>query len=239
MTKWHALWVPACLAALTCALVLLYLLVHRIDYLHPGLLRPEIIDFVDLNKEANLPTWFSALLWQLAAFLAFSVAQMHRENGLPNVCYWIGMVPLFLFLSLDESATIHEIIGATVYRHIELPKIIEYTYAWVFVGIGIVVVVGALYFRFLLRLRPIIAFLFVVSAAMFVVGAAGVESIGAALEQGQFERFPLGLNWAEMIMLEEAMEMLGVILLVHTLLRVLALGSSPYTRRHSSAVLLE
>ena len=69
--------------------------------LYPTLVNPDLFRFVNLTEEANLPTWFSALLWQVAALLAFFIANRHRTGGWPHRAYWIGMVPLFLFLSLD------------------------------------------------------------------------------------------------------------------------------------------
>lgn len=228
VTRWHAVWVPAALATFAFGLAALYLGVRRIDYKFPGLVREEFIDFVNLTGEANLPTWYSALLWQLAALLAFSVAQKHRAAGLPHVAYWIGMVPLFLFLSLDEAGKVHENVGDLIARRADLPDVFNYTFAWVLFGVGLVAAVGAVYLRLLLKLRPMLALLIVASAAIFIFASVGVESVSAAVWNGKLDKFPFGLTWGRMVALEETSEMLGVILLVHAQLRVLALEGSPY-----------
>ncbi len=228
VAPWHVIWAPAFLAAIALGLAVLYLGVRRIDHHYPDLVRPEFLSFVNLTGEANLPTWFSALLWQIAALLAFSIAQAHREKNLPNVGYWIGMVPLFLFLSLDEAAMIHENVGDMIARRAELPDVFNYTFAWVLFGVGLVAVVGLIYLRFLLRLQRALAVLFVASAAIFVFASVGVESVSASVWNGKLDQFPFGLTWGRMVVLEETLEKLGVILLLYTLLRVLALEASPY-----------
>jgi hypothetical protein len=189
----------------------------------------EIARLFDLNEEANIPTWFSSSLWLLAAFVALAIFQTHRDRGFPNGGFWLGMVPLFLFLSTDEAAELHELVGRLLGQPLEESAVLKFTYAWVFFGLGLLLLVGLLYLRFLFRLERHIRVLIVLSALVFVTGAVAVESVGAAVDMGTLANFPLGQSWRRMIILEELLEMMGVILLVHTLLRVIALDHAPYT----------
>ena len=188
----------------------------------------EIARLFDLNEEASIPTWFSSSLWLAAAFLALAIFQTHRDRSFPNGGYWLGMVPLFLFLSADEAAQLHELAGRLLGRPLEGSTALKFTYAWVFFGLGLLLFVGLLYLRFLFRLERHIRVLFVLSALVFVTGAIAVESVGAAVDTGTLADFPLGQSWRRMIILEELFEMMGVILLIHTLLRVIALEHAPY-----------
>ncbi len=194
VAPWHVVWAPVFLAAVAIALAALYLAVRKVDYHYPDLIRPEFISFVNLTGEANLPTWFSALLWQTAALLAFSIAQAHREKKLPNVGYWFGMVPLFLFLSLDEAAMVHENVGDLIARRAALPDVFNYTFAWVLFGVGLVAVVGLIYLRFLLRLQRVLALLFVSSAAVFVFASVGIEFGQRLCLERQARPLPSGLD---------------------------------------------
>ena len=70
------------------------------------------------------------------------------------------------------------------------------------------------------------------AAGIFVSGAVGVEMMGAAYDYaGQVPgTFPLGLNWRRANALEEGLEMLGVILLIHVMLRFATDAGSPFHR---------
>jgi len=230
-TARHAVLIPAVLALCALGLAAIYLVLGRLDHLHPGLVHPDIFRFVNLTEEANLPTWFSALLWQIAALLAFLIAGRHRTSGWPHRFYWIGMVALFLFLSLDEAGKVHETIGDMISRRSESTGWREYTYSWVLFGVAFVTLVGLAYTRLLVRLRRPLAILFILSAAVFLLGAVVVESISAAAHKGSIDHLPFGQSWARMIAWEETLEMLGAILLIHTLLRILASDASPYRVR--------
>ena len=231
VTSRHAVLFPAFLAICALGMAALYLALGKLDHLRPGLVNPDLFRFVNLTEEANLPTWFSALLWQVAAMLAFFIANRHRTGGWPHRAYWIGMVPLFLFLSLDEAGKVHESIGDVIGRNSESTGWREYTYSWVLFGMALVTLVGVAYTRLLVRLRRPFALLLILSAAVFLLGAVVVESISASAHKGTIDRLPFGQTFARMIAWEETLEKLGAILLIHTLLRVLALDAPPYLAR--------
>lgn len=136
------------------------------------------------------------------------------------------MVPLFLFLSLDETVGVHEKIGGAIQSHFVFTGYLFY--AWVIFGIALFMCVGGLYFRLLWVLRYTFSALFVASAGLFASGALVVEMIGAAVDSGALRAFPLGQTWTQMIAYEEVLEMAGIILLIHTILRILELKEAPY-----------
>ena len=67
--------------------------------------------FLDLGKEGNLPTWYSSIQWFCVAILLGIFA--HRNFSLSQRKSWLLLtLPLlFLVLSLDEVAQIHEWLG--------------------------------------------------------------------------------------------------------------------------------
>lgn len=221
----HPVWVPVALAAMALSLSAAYALTVK----GAAFWGPDVARMFDLNEEANVPTWFTSSLWLIAALLAFAIFRVHRDRGYPNAAYWIGMAPLFLFLSIDEAGKIHETIGSALGRHLKGFAILDYTFAWVFFGLALLFSVGLIYLRFLLRLERRARTLFFISAGLYVTGAVIIESIDAAVGSGTIEAFPWGQTWHRMILYEELLEMIGVILLIHALLRVLALEKPPYT----------
>jgi len=216
-----AILVPAALAAVALALVFLYWLSGR-----PG--SPLDPAPFDLNAEMNLPALFSVALWIGAALVALACGRRSRAEGWRLGGYWRIMAALFLYLGIDEALMIHERSGALVSRMHEFQG--AFFYAWVVAGLVFLAVVGLVFLRFLAALRPANLVLLILAAVVFVTGAVGFEMTGAVFESGGEEpgTFPLGLTWRKAIALEEGFEMLGVILLIHFLLRVLTDPRPPF-----------
>jgi hypothetical protein len=69
-------------------------------------------ELLNLNGEANLPTWFSSMQWFYAAVLFghFSYRNFKRNDVRT---WWLALLALmFLMLSLDEVAQVHEWLGS-------------------------------------------------------------------------------------------------------------------------------
>lgn len=84
-------------------LALAFVIDYWIDHSHH-----RLTNFLHLSQEANLPTWYSSVQWfAVAALLGlFAARQMSR---LARPSWVLAAFPLlFLMLSLDEVASIHE-----------------------------------------------------------------------------------------------------------------------------------
>jgi len=216
-----AVLVPAALLAAALGLVALYWLS----------LRPSApIDPApfDLNAEGNIPALFSAGLWLGASALALVCMRRSRAEGWPLGGYWPLMAVLFLYLAIDETVMIHERISTVLSGMYAFSG--AFLYAWVIAGLAFLGLVGLVFLRFLAALRPVNLALLVLAAGIFVSGAVGVEMMGAAYDSGGEVpgTFALGLNWRRAIALEEGLEMLGVILLIHVMLRFATDAGSPF-----------
>jgi hypothetical protein len=97
--------------------------------------------------------------------------------------HWGVLSIIFLYLSLDEVATIHEALGAALERLLRHTTGFEadgaISYFWVVPGIAFVLVVALAYVRFLLHLPRTTRRLFLFAGAVFVLGALGVEMLTA------------------------------------------------------------
>ena len=205
-----------------------HVITHKAANAQPNQLSGGLVWLFDMNGEANVPALFSSGLWLLAAVLALAVGSSVRGYGNDRTAAWTGMAFLFVFLALDEAVQVHERVGAVIDGRASLSGFFHY--GWVFAGIGFLLTMGLVFLPLLLRLRPMFALLLVLSGAIFVSGALGIEMLGAAVESGSMTSFPLRLNWTRAIVLEEALEMTGVVLLIYTLLRMLSAEGPPYRR---------
>ena len=136
--------------------------------------------------------------------LLFLISSRKKAEQDPWTKYWFGLALGFGFLSLDEIAGFHETLNGMI------------DYSWAIPGGIVSVLVGLLYLRFLWNLPAKIRWLFVISGAIFVGGAVGVEiSTDWYAEEDLLNTLAYNL-WNTV---EEGMEMAGVVLFIHALLK--------------------
>lgn len=174
------------------ALDLVLGLTYLIDALlaHPF---PRFSRFVDLDGEANLPTWFSSMqLFCIAALLwVFATRAIRRSS---RTSWLLGLLPaVFLLFSLDEVAQLHESMGGLLDRLVlvmpralsPLPKTGVF---FLFFGIPFTIAFAIL----IIALRPYLrrsrgAFAKIASgSAVMLVAAVGIEALSNLAVDGTF-----------------------------------------------------
>jgi len=180
----------------------------------PGSLIAILEGLTNSNFEANLPTWYATILLLSCALLLTVIAAAKRMNRDPYRWHWIGLAIIFLYLSIDEAAVIHEELTDPLRTALNVTNYLHF--AWMLVGIPLVLVVIVLYFRFLKHLPAHIRNLFLLAGFCYTFGALFIEAISANQwylnEGGTFLYMTIGTT-------EEFFEMLGAIVLIHTLLQ--------------------
>lgn len=133
---------------------------------------------LNVRHEGSIPTLFSSSLLATASVLVFIVAAMERRLGHRDVTYWRGLGVAFAYLAVDETAQLHETLN---HFHLSTNGIFAIfdRFPWVWFYTPLAVLFAVLYSRFLLRLPRREALVFIVSGALFVGGAIGIEEIGA------------------------------------------------------------
>jgi len=185
------------------------------------------VKLFDLNTEGNFPTLFSTLLLGFAALLLFLIFVKKRLLKEADKNYWIFLSAVFLFLALDESLQIHEkvtniinLIGTDkeVSLISERPGFLKYV--WVVPYFLCVVGVFIVLYQFLWRLPSVTRNLFLMGGIIFCCGAVGLEFL-----QGHYDTL-MGQNNYTVVLytIEEAMEMIGVIIFIYALLRYLSIN---------------
>jgi hypothetical protein len=178
-----------------------------------------LVHLFDLDEEQNAPTYFSTFLMLLSSCLSFLIGAAERNRRGGDYRYWIGLGLICLFISFDELCAVHELIVNPLvrpYPGATAPQQPFYV-SWMIPYSIVVIVVGFLYVRFLLRLPARIRHLVLASGFLFVAGAMVAELfVGYHLEYDT--------NWSKdliyrlIVACAETLEMLGSLVLVYALM---------------------
>ena len=162
------------------------------------------ISFFDLDEEESLGTWFSTgILFFAGLFSLFHARYPGTKLKRWHFCWWLLGIG-FCILSLDEVAGFHEFVNTVV----------EDTH-WTTFGAILVLAMGLVFLPFMLSLPIRTRILFLISGAIYVGGAVGVEWATIWYEdEGELDTLAYNL-WNAV---EEGMEMFGIILYIYALL---------------------
>ena len=168
----------------------------------------------DVNRENNVPTWFSTICLFLCALALSVIALLEWRRRMPVSRYWFALSGTFAILSLDEAASFHEMLVQPVRSLLHAGGV--FLFAWVIPG-GLFVIGFALLFSGFLRELPAETRRnFLVAGAVYVSGALGMEmAAGHYVSVHQRPDFTLSV----MTIIEESLEMFGTILFLRGLLR--------------------
>lgn len=176
--------------------------------------------YFDFNGEANFPAYFSTIILLFAALLNFLLFLHNRIEKSTDFKYWLVLAIIFTFLSIDENVQFHEHIA----QHLTpaLPTDLNgfLIWSWV-VPYSVFVLAVVIYFlKFILSLPLKTKNLIILSGALFVFGALGLEFF-----EGYFYKL-YGLDHIinkTLYCIEELFEMWGIILFIYALLDYIVL----------------
>ncbi|HRO46632.1 hypothetical protein [Agriterribacter sp.] len=207
-----------------CLLMVAVLNFGVITLYHNGLLGTgigrKLYNLLYVDRESNLPSFFNTVLLLIAAALLFITFLLHKQRGNVKIKnYWLLLSLIFLFLSADESISIHE------YLTVILPQLGIggsgfLTFAWILPYALVTLLVGLYFMRFLLSLQKPVRTGFILSGIVYLCGVIGFEMIGGSIAEKQ------GLNnitFALVASCEEIFEMAGIILFIHYIMKYIRL----------------
>lgn len=181
------------------------------------------LNLLALDGEQTLPAWFSSMMMAGSAVLCFVASRSSRRFDDGNQRAWLALALIFLAMSFDEVASVHERVGATVQKTFDFRGFLYFS--WVVI-VAPLLVLGAVGFaRFLRRLPPPFGARILIAGLGYVTGALGCELIGAAIASDGERPFWF---WVEVVA-EELLEMSGLILFIGALLDYLAETSGTVT----------
>ncbi|HYN87563.1 MAG TPA: hypothetical protein VER55_03485 [Ardenticatenaceae bacterium] len=168
--------------------------------------------YFDVDGEANIPTYFAAMLLLFAAALFGAITLFQRRAGAPYTRRWALLALIFLYLSVDEASSLHEIL-------INLRWILGvggvFYFAWVIPGIVLVALFALSYWKFLLHLPRVTRLLVALAGVLYVAGALGMELIGGYYQDRVGE---MTFAYKMLVTVEEGLELAGLVTLAYALL---------------------
>ena len=182
---------------------------------------------LDLEREANVPTWVSSLNLAACALLLLFIARAASGRNDHYAAHWTGLCIVFLYLSLDEACQTfmrgrRRSSSSSWTRperstpHGSSPRMLAVT------------VFALVYLRFLFSLSNSFRWLFILAAVLYVGGAAGLQMLAWHYKYPLFQANPDDVNARDNMTFtligqaEEVLEMVGVIVFMYALLQYLA-----------------
>lgn len=175
-----------------------------------------LLPLLNVGTERNLPTFYSASAMLLCSGLLLLLVRLEwRAPGAAGL-FWAGLAAVFFALACDEMLVLHERLIEPVRGALGTSGLLYY--AWVIPYGAFALAFAGAYSRFLWRLPRRTAGLLVLSGAVFVSGALGLEMLGGYWLEGH------GRDGLYVVLqtLEEALEMSGVVLFLYSLLDYIA-----------------
>ncbi|MGB7339488.1 MAG: hypothetical protein WBC91_11405 [Phototrophicaceae bacterium] len=194
-----------------------------------------ILDLFSVNLEDSIPTWYSVLILFSASILLALIAWGKQREEDTFARHWLGLSVIFLYLSMDEGAVIHEIVADPLQIAFNTSGFL--TFGWQIIAIPLVILFGLLYLRFVLHLPTKTRNLFILAAACYAGGALIIEGISAnqwALDDGN-----LSMTYLSIATFEEFLEIWGVSLFIYALLDYMLLTGYIWTIGDDQSVISE
>lgn len=171
-----------------------------------------VLDLFSVNLEESIPTWYSTIILFIASGLLWVIAFSKRHTQDRYTLYWFGLATIFLYLSMDEGAVIHEILADPLQKTFNTQGFLAF--GWQIVAIPLVIIFVLLYIRFLLGLPARFRLLFIIAGSVYISGALIVEGISA----DRWATHGTDMTYLAIATIEESCEMLGVVLFIYALL---------------------
>jgi len=170
-----------------------------------------------MGHEGNLPTWFSSILWAIAAILAYQCRCFTRIAYERKV--WLFVAIILMLLSVDEVAMIHEhLFGNFLGNRLKTIVSRKWIRSWVVVAMPFLVI-GTIWIGILLKkcLRGSHK-----AARLFMLGVGTLFISVVFLEFLQPQHFDASVITSPLfeleMLMEETGEMIGVLFFIAGLL---------------------
>jgi hypothetical protein len=173
----------------------------------------HVVDLFSVNVEESIPTWYAAMLLFGAAALLALIAAAKAGAKDRFAAQWAGLAVIFIYLSIDEGAAVHEVAADVVQTQLSLTGFLYF--GWQIVAVPLLILFALFYWRFVFHLPTQTRNLFILAAVIYVGGALVVEGISA--NQWYIDGGPT-FEYLAIATVEEFCEMLGAIILIYTLL---------------------
>jgi hypothetical protein len=171
----------------------------------------------DLDREQNIPTYFSSFILVFSAFLLGVIAGIKQRAKDSYSKHWTLLAIICLFLSLDKSVTLHEFFFRLLRSAYNLSGVLSFV--WVILPILSIIIVAAAYVKFFLHLPVKSRIRFFTAGALYLLGAFVLDMVG---DWYHWLNGSQSLSYIFVSNVEEILEIVGILFLIHALLRYIS-----------------
>lgn len=165
-----------------------------------------------LNEEQNFPTLYSSLALFCCSVLFWLIARLKLQPNRNDTRYWKGLAIVFVYLSLDELLGLHESFSKPLHK-LGVDGVLHN--AWVVPGVIAIFIFLMTFYKFFLTLPRFLKRSILIAICLWVGGVIFIETVGGYYK---FLNGEGNIGYALITTVEEVMEMLGIVVLIHGLL---------------------
>ncbi|WP_315789210.1 hypothetical protein [Fischerella sp. JS2] len=167
----------------------------------------------NVDQETNIPSLYSAASLLFCSILLATISKVKKIARNSDYRSWAGLSIIFVYLSLDEFISIHEILILPLRNALNTRGFLYFS--WVIVGAIFVLLFLLRFWRFIFTLPKKTRHLFLIAGAIYVAGAIGIEMVG-----GYYANYYTETNmiYALITTVEEVLEMIGIVVFIYALL---------------------
>ena len=171
------------------------------------------VPLFNVNTEGNIPSWYTSFAILACAVLLAVIARARKTEGDPYAIYWTILALIFLYISVDEGAGVHDTLDFS------LPSIGFVNSAPRYIRmlpVAILLIIFAVvYLKFLFYLPARTRLLIIVAGTIYVSGGFGMGFV--------MERYGTRHGWDNMSLemlaaIEEFLEMIGIVIFIYALM---------------------
>jgi hypothetical protein len=175
----------------------------------------RIAEWVDVNREGSLPTWYATMTLMACAVMLGVIAVDAARRRRPYPFHWAALVVIFALLSLEEILGVHSEATRVLRSVVSITDGPGYALALGAIALIGIVVVVLIFGRFYLHLPSRWRWWFTIAAVIYLTGVFASDAIGDYLIAANGEHT---LAYIVVLTLEELLEMTGVLIFLVMLL---------------------
>lgn len=172
-----------------------------------------ITHFFNLDKENNIPTYFTSVLLLLNSALTLLIAATNRKIKVKYSRNWYLISLLLFIMSMDEILMLHEQLSTPIRNLLHTQGF--FYFAWLLPALFLIILFLIININLFFNLPSKYQKKFFIATFIYLIGAFLMEMLG-----GKFLSFygQNNIGYAIVTNIEESFELVGIILLLNTLL---------------------
>jgi hypothetical protein len=185
----------------------------------------KIAEWVDVNAEASIPTWYATITLMACSVMAAVIAVTARVRGRPYPLQWALVSVGFALLSLEEILGVHSQATKVLRSVVSITEGFGYVLVLGAIGLVGLAILAVVFGRFFMDLPSRWRRWFTIGAVIYLIGVFASDLVGDYLftaTEGE-----TSLLYESVLTVEEALEMTGVLIFIVLLLEYIRVFVGP------------